>query len=130
MHPVPGNLGADGGVLRLASARAGPYLVSAWTQPDPPKVGGWIDVSVAVMRPDTRAPVLDAEVPLSAQAGGAETIARVKLERGTAGNLLLYHGELEVPVSGQWRLTLAIQGSEGHGWTAFDLEVLSPRPLP
>ena len=46
------NAEANGGALRLARAPLGPYVVSVWTQPDPPRVGT-IDVSVAVMAPGT-----------------------------------------------------------------------------
>ena len=50
---------AHGGKLQRELASAGPYLVSVWTQPDPARVGG-LDLSTAILRSDTRAPVPDA----------------------------------------------------------------------
>jgi hypothetical protein len=41
---------ANGGTARLSRAAAGPYRVSVWTQPTPPRVGA-LDVSVTIMRP-------------------------------------------------------------------------------
>ena len=57
---------ANDGTLRLSRATTGPYLVSAWTRPDPPRVGR-IDLSVAVMKPDSGQAVLDAEVQARAK---------------------------------------------------------------
>ena len=44
--------GAHGGRVQLAKVPAGPYLVSVWTLPDPPRAGS-LDVSLAVMEPRT-----------------------------------------------------------------------------
>jgi hypothetical protein len=48
---------------RVRLVQAGPWVLSAWTRPDPPTLEGF-SVSVAVMRPDDRSPVLDATVRL------------------------------------------------------------------
>lgn len=120
---------ANGGTLRLASAPAGPYVVSAWTQPDPPRIGR-IDVSVAVMQPGTGEPVLDARARLVAEPkwhGGS--VARTELQRGGGGNLLLYHGEVEASGEGRWRLTIEVEGPAGRGQAAFGLDVVPPNPV-
>jgi len=125
-----GEARANGGTPRLARAPAGPYLVSIWTQPDPPRVGR-LDVSVAVMRPTTGEPVLDIRGQVGAESlGGKERVGGVKLERGAGGNLLLYHGELEVPVVGQWRVIVTLDGADGSGEAMFALEVRPPPRLP
>lgn len=126
----PSRSQANGGTLRLNKARTGPYLISAWTQPDPPRVG-LIDLSVAVMRPFTAEPLLDAAVRVVAESSVRRgTPSSAGLERGVGGNLLLYHGELEVPTAGPWRITLTVEGPAGAGQAMFELEVRPPEPLP
>jgi hypothetical protein len=126
---APGHAFANGGTLRLNKTTAGPHLVSVWTQPDPPWVGR-LDVSVAVMRPSTGEPVLDVTGSLSAEPlsrQGATVSAR--LERGAGGNLLLYHGELELPTAGPWRVTVHVEGPTGEGTATFELDVHPSGPL-
>jgi hypothetical protein len=119
---------ANGGRLQLARARAGPYVVSVWTQPAPARVGR-IDVSVAVMQPSTGEPVLDAAVRLLAESLRHKGLAAgAELRRGGGGNLLLYHGEVETSEPGRWRLTIEVEGPSGRGQTALELEVLHPKP--
>lgn len=114
---------ANGGTPRLAAASAGPYAVSVWTQPDPPRVGE-LDTSVAVMHPDTGAPVLDVTVRVSAEpVEGAGKSASTLARRGEGGNLLLYHATLELSREGRWRVTVRAEGAKGKGSASFDLHV-------
>jgi hypothetical protein len=115
------SLRANGGTLRLARAEAGAYLVSVWTQPDPPRVGR-LDVSVAVMRPHDGVPVLDVATTVAAQHADDPTssVARVAT-RGGGGNLLLYHADLESPRPGRWRVTVTVQAPSGQGSASFDV---------
>jgi hypothetical protein len=115
---------ANGGRLRLAREPAGPYLVSVWTDPDPPRLGR-LDVSVAVMRPPDGDPVLDAEVRLRARPpGDRETPPPVTLRRGAGGNLLLHHGEVELLTDGRSALTVEVVGPAGRGAVTFSIDVL------
>lgn len=119
---------ANGGTPRLNKTSAGPYLVSAWTQPDPPRVGR-VDVSVAVMHPLTGEPALDVEGHLSAKSIPVrETTTSATLERGGGGNLFLYHANLELPAAGRWEVTVSLEGPEGAGQVAFELDVRPPTP--
>ncbi len=126
---LPGRALANGGTPRLVEAPAGPYLVSAWTQPEPPRVGR-IDVGVAVMRSGTGEPVLDAKAGLRAEPRTREGPASsARLVRGAGRSFLLYHGELEVPAAGPWRLTVEVEGQAGRGQATFQLDVLPPPPM-
>jgi len=120
----------NGGTLRLAKVPAGPHLLSAWTQPDPPRVGR-LDVGVAVMRPPEGEAILDAEVQIRAARidGGAGTATSPAIQ-GAGGNLLLYHAALELPAAGRWRVTVLARSPLGNGQAAFDLAVQGPSPLP
>jgi hypothetical protein len=114
--------GANGGRVQLAKAPAGPYLVSVWTLPDPPRVGS-LDVSLAVMEPRTERALLDATARLTATShGGGASLARA-LERGASGNPILYHALLELPAAGPWQVTISVDGPAGSGQVDFDLAV-------
>lgn len=126
-QPFPA--GANGGTLRLSRVTAGPYHVSAWTQPQPPRVGR-LDLSVALMFPESGQAVPDGEVrAIILRAEGPETRIRRTLGRGAGGNVLLYHAVLDVPLPGRWRVTIEAGGPLGGGQTAFDLDVLPPLPF-
>lgn len=115
---------ANGGRLQLARAPVGPYLVSVWTDPDPPRLGR-LDVSVAVMTPPDGEPVLDAEVRLRVgPPGGRESAPPVTLRRGGGGNLLLHHEEVDLPTSGRSTLTVDVTGPAGRGAVTFSIDVL------
>ncbi len=126
---VPLRLEANGGTLRLSRAVAGPYLVSAWTQPDPPRVGA-VDLSVAVMSPATGEAILEAEARAAAEpAGSTGAAVSTTLARGAGGNLLLHHGILDVPAVGAWRVAVQVIGPAGPGEVAFTLDVGPPLPV-
>jgi hypothetical protein len=126
---LPSNVDANGGTLRLGRATSGPYLVSAWTRPEPPRVGR-LDLSVAIMTPDTQRAVLDAEARASATLlTDPTTMTTTRLERGTGGIPLLYHGNLEVPAAGPYRVLIQSSGPAGSGEAAFEVDIQPPLPV-
>lgn len=113
----------------IARASAGPYVVSAWTRPDPPRVGA-LHVTVAVMRPEDGAPVLDAKVRLTAKSMDREgTPASASATAGGGGNRLLHDVDLDLPGEGRWRISLLVEGPAGSGSVAFDVQVEAPWQL-
>ena len=123
-----------GGVPQLTNAPAGPYRVSAWTQPDPPRAGT-LHLSVAVSAPQPGAAeaeagdvVLDATVRVQAHRldGAGETLTAQASRRDSA-NKLLYEADMELPDAGQWRVQVQVEGPAGAGVAGFDLQVL-PAP--
>jgi len=121
-------LAHGGGVVQLANAEAGPYLVSVWTQPDPPKVGLW-HVTVAVMEPpapgETSEPVLDAEVTirLVSMEQNGEVLTAPATRQG-ASNKLFYEADLELPAEGQWQVEILVEGPAGAGSAGFEITAL------
>lgn len=118
---APEGVRANGGTLRVARAEVGPYLVSVWTQPDPPRVGR-LDVSVAVMRPQDGTAVLDVTPSVAAQVAGDPTSSVTeRAARGGGGTPLLYHAELELSRPGRWRVTVTVPPATGQGAASFEI---------
>jgi len=124
--PQPSAWASHGGTDQLSAARAGPYAVSAWTRPNP-AWNGWLSVGVAVMRPGTQVPVLDAVVRLTANSidQGKEPVA-VEATRRQGANRLLYNADMKLPSEGRWQVTVSVAGPEGSGSAAFQIQVKRP----
>jgi hypothetical protein len=113
-----------GGTLQLNGDPAGPYRVSVWTQPTPPRPGP-VSVTVAVMRPESFRPIGDVSVELAAEslepaAGpGPAAVRAVKGPEAWSG----YMAELPIPRAGSWKVTVRIDGRDGTGAASFPLDV-------
>ncbi len=122
----PSRTWANGGTPRFTAVEAEPYLIPAWSQPDPPQVGR-LHVSVAVMTPSTREAILDAEVQLVAELAGQRKQSIVVQATHEAGaNALLYHGNFELPQAGPWQITVLVEGPAGPRQRTFSLQVEPP----
>ncbi|RMF86786.1 MAG: hypothetical protein D6736_14280 [Nitrospinota bacterium] len=120
---------ANGGTPRLEAVAAGPYLLSAWTQPDPPRVGR-LHVSVAVMDPSTKGVILDADVRLMVHPVGEEgRLTSIQATHGAGTNALLYHANVELSREGPWLITVQVEGEDGQGVASFSLAVEPPAAL-
>jgi hypothetical protein len=126
-----------GGTLQLANAAAGPYRVSAWTQPEPPRAGT-LHLSVAVSAPRPGAAeaeagdvVLDAAVRIQLQRlDGAGETRTTQASRQDSANKFLYEADMELPAAGQWRVEVQVEGPAGAGGAGFDLQVLPAAQVP
>jgi len=121
-----------GGAPVLTNATAGPYLVSAWMQPDPLRVGE-VHLTVAVTEtpaPDAPPgeggpPVLEATVGVQARfLGGNISPIVTKATHEEAVNKILYETDFHIPQAGKWEITLAIEGPNGPAETRFTVDVL------
>ena len=132
---------AHGGKQRLVLAPAGPYLVSAWTAPDPARVGR-LDVSVAVLGRETREPEPNATVRISARRAGAVVSAPAVLDPGGVLGLFstpLFHATIGLGAEGVWQVAVFIEGPAGSGpagsgpagagGVAFDIDVVPAPPI-
>ena len=123
-----------GGVVRLTNVEAGPYWVSAWSEPDPLRVGQ-AHISVAVSKPtesgegyrEAGPPVLDAtvQVQFTAVDHNGETLMGRATHEG-ATNKLFYEADLELPKAGRWQVKIAVEGPEGSGSATFEAQVAPP----
>jgi hypothetical protein len=126
-----------GGTPQLAIVEAGPYRVSAWTEPDPIRVGQ-LHVTVAVFEApapgaqegETGPLVLDAQVQVKLEPldHAAETLT-AQATRQNALNKLFYETDLELPSQGQWHAIINVQGPAGAGSADFQIQALPPSKL-
>lgn len=125
--PASTALAHGGGTPQLVQAPAGPYLVYAWTNPTPVRVGT-LHVTVALTNPATDEPILDVpvEVILTPAGGGAPVSARATHEKATIKSY--YETDVEIPAEGPWRATITFQAPQGPGEAGFDVDV-QPRSI-
>ncbi len=123
--PTINALAHGGGIPQLTEAPAGPYMVSAWTQPNPGV--GDLHVSVAVTQPGNGAPVLAAFITVRVEPLDAAFEPIVSdATHGASINKLLYEADLHIPHDGRWRVSILVEGPTGNGETSFELEILPP----
>jgi hypothetical protein len=83
---------------------------------------GRLHISVAIMRPPEKKPVLDATVRLTAQSLDQAEARLVSLaQRGQGSNKFLYDTTLELPTAGRWHFIIQVNGPLGEGSAAFML---------
>jgi hypothetical protein len=113
---------ANGGVLQIARAPAGPYDITVFTSPNPLRVGP-IDVSLLVQRhgSDDLVEGIQALVTITplghAGPGGAFPATRAQ-----ATNKLFYAAKFRLPRAGRWRISTGVVGPQGSGSAAFEIE--------
>ena len=111
-----------GGVVQLNRAPAGPYALSIWTQPTPPRAGTW-RVDVAVMRAGG-VPIGDALVHVRAEPiDGTAKPAEVDAQRDADPLGMRYRASLSLGAPGPWVVRVLVSGSEGVGSLSFPVDV-------
>jgi hypothetical protein len=120
----PAELRADGGTLR-ASEQSGPFRITAFTSPTPPRPGP-IDVSVMVQDAATDKVLPEAEVTISATGQGGGHEIRGRASAAAATNKLLQAALIRLPSAGRWTIDARVISPAGSGEMAFQLDVAPP----
>lgn len=110
---------------RLVNEPAGPYLLSAWTDPDPLREDE-AHVVVAVIDPATREPIISGVVVEVLAASVAAPDQVVSVAAGTDSvNQLLYAAEFnDMLAAGAWLVTIHVSGERGTGESpGFQIEI-------
>lgn len=128
---VPTALSHGIGKPQAINVENGPYLLSVWTDPDPLRVDQ-THIVVAVMDPDTRAPLIgNVEVSVRLELPGDPDSALVETaESDNTVNQLLYVVQFnDVPTTGLWQATIIIDGERGLAdELTIPLEITPPLP--
>ncbi|MCO6449853.1 MAG: hypothetical protein J5I90_03590 [Caldilineales bacterium] len=117
-----------GGTPQLTNQPVGPYLLSAWTNPDPAVVGE-LHVTIGLALATNGAAVTEPVVHISAFIGD-EATPSLQSEATHEGALtpIFYETDLAFPTAGDWRIEIGVQGPEGEGSAAFQLSVQDSAP--
>lgn len=111
-----------GGVVQLNRVAAGPYTLSVWTQPSPPKAGPW-RVDVVVMG-ESGVPVVDAVVRVRAESlDGAARSVETDARRDADPLGVRYRASLTLGAAGPWRVSVSVTGPLGPGALTFPVDV-------
>lgn len=120
---VPPRLMGNGGTVQLSNERAGPFLVSVFSEPAPLRTGE-IDISVLVQDADTRSSIDDAEVTVLVEPQDhAGRPGRYPATRAQATNKLFRAAKFPIQTAGRWRFTVHVGSALGTGTVTFDAEV-------
>lgn len=111
-----------GGVVELNRAPAGPYALSVWSQPSPPRTGPW-QVDIAVMREGSQ-PVADAVVRVRAEpVGGGDGAVETDARRADDPLGVRYRAALTLGAAGPWTVSVSVAGPAGPGAVSFPVDV-------
>ncbi len=115
------------GTPQLINEPAGPYVVSVWTDPEPLRIDE-AHVTVAVMEPETEAPILDAQVTVELvwlDDSSSRLTAPATREQATLK--VMYTAVFAPPQAGMWQGTVLVDGPDGAGKVGpFVIELLPP----
>lgn len=123
---APAVLAHGGGTPQLVKAPAGDYALYVWTNPNPAGVGA-LHVTVALVQPESDAPVLNAAVQVTATPENGDPIAAAAThEEATIKSY--YEVDLELPRAGLWQIDVSWQDGGASGQAGFPLQV-EPAPV-
>ena len=115
-----------GGEVQLME-EAGSFLITAFTDPKPLRVGP-VDISVLVQDGDGGRPILDAAVTVQLRERGGESLPIITVAtRRNSTNKLLYSTQVELLHSGFWELTVDVRQQTTSAQVACALVVAPPR---
>ena len=117
------------GTLRLANVAAGPYHLSAWSAPEPPRVGDF-HLSVAVDEPKgenssaaSQPSKLDVQITMTAVAQRRDNLIQQATLQTTFFQSY-YESYFTIPATGRWQVTVNVTGSAGAGAAQFAFDAL------
>jgi len=113
------------GTPQVLNEPAGPYLLSAWTDPDPLRADE-THVVVAVINPENREIIVEGvEVAITMTSLADPAVSFVEVAGADEVNRLLFAAEFNDLVSeGRWRVDLAVTGQQGSGdGVSFEVDI-------
>ncbi len=112
------------GNQQLEQVEAGPYLVSAWTDPKNVTVEDELHVTISVQDREKDF-ILEADVQVNAVLAIDETVTESQqATHDNAAQKLFYEAPMRLDKTGQWHLAIVIESELGQGEASFELEVV------
>jgi hypothetical protein len=117
---------ADGGLMQLHQT-AGPFVVTIFATPSPPRVGP-VEISVLAQDRENGQAALDVEAFVRLRSAGG-TIVLGRATREASRNKLLYSASMNLAEAGRWELEVTIKQGKSAASVLGQLSVVAPRPL-
>ncbi len=114
----------EGPTPQLADEPLGPWLLSVWIEPEPPRVGR-LYVTAALARADSGVPATGPAITIYARAPHRDVIESTLLPDSTTPRL--YEAALDIPYAAVWTIELSVRDGAREVKTSFLLDV---RPAP
>jgi hypothetical protein len=118
---------ADGGLAQIHQT-AGPFVVTVFVAPSPPRIGP-VDISVLAQDRTGGQAALDLEVFVRLRREGGMTLVGRATQK-VAQNKLPYSVLMSLPEAGQWELEVSIKQGRSTASVLGQLSVTAPRPFP
>ncbi len=118
----------DGGTM-LFRQQAGPFVITAFAEPAPVRVGV-ADISTMVQRETDQSTVLDAKVSVHLKQSAPGKIVELvaPATHANATNKLLYAAHLNIPSTGEWTLSVDVSEKQGAALASTEINILPPEP--
>lgn len=117
---------ADGGLVQLHQT-AGPFVVTVFAAPNPPRVG-LVEVSVLAQDSADGRAALDVEVLVRLRSAGG-TVVVGRATREASRNKSLYSASMSLPEAGRWGMEVTIKRGGSAASALGQLSVVAPGPL-
>ena len=115
----------EGPKPQLTDEPLGPYLLSVWTEPEPPRVGR-LHVTAALALADSGEPTTKPAITIYARAPHRDVIEATLLPDSAAPQL--YEATLDIPYTAVWTIEVAVKDGAWEEKTSFSLDI-QPAPV-
>ena len=117
---------ADGGLVQMHQT-AGPFVITVFATPSPPRVGP-VEISALAQNREDGQAALDVEVFVRLRSAGG-TIVMGRATREASRNNLFYSASMNLPDAGRWEMEVTIKRGKSAASVFGQLSVVAPRPL-
>lgn len=119
-----------GGQPHLYQVSAGPYQLTVWLSPEPPRAEALqIAVEVEVDVAGAAATGLDVQIEMHRLGQPGQEIDALATEKSSFF-LNYYQSNVVLPVDGPWDISITVNGASGSGAVQFAMDVLPARSAP
>ncbi len=122
----------DGGTVRLADVAVGPYLMTVFTEPTPPRPGPF-DVSIWIHTPESFDLVEGLSITVDARSESGASVTHEATQEQADRPDQYYAAKFDLPTADIWTVRVTVEGGTGNDrWSdseGFAVESLEPTLL-
>ncbi|MEZ4661360.1 MAG: hypothetical protein R2911_27740 [Caldilineaceae bacterium] len=117
-----------GGRPHLYKVPAGPYQLTVWLSPEPPRAEA-LQIAVEADVTGAAATGLDVQIAMH-RLGQPDRVIRTLAVEKSGFFLNYYQSNVVLPVDGPWDISITVTGAPGSGAVQFSMDVLAARGAP